>query len=45
MKALKSILIISLFVMSCQNANNMDEKQIKIFDLKELLRNHRNQAF
>ena len=36
MKALKSILIISLFVMSCQNANNMNEKQIKIFDLKVL---------
>ena len=36
MKALKSILIISLFVMSCHNANNMNERQIKIFDLKEL---------
>jgi len=30
------ILILALFVISCQNSNNKDNNQIKTFDLKEL---------
>jgi len=36
MKAFIKILIFSIFVISCQNANNKDENQIVTFDLKEL---------
>ncbi len=36
MKPLQIILIISLFVISCQNGNNKDINRLKTFDLKEL---------
>lgn len=36
MKVFVKMLIMSLFIISCQSANNKDKSQIKTFDLKEL---------
>ena len=36
MNAFNKILIISLFLIGCQNAANKDKNQIKTFNLKEL---------
>lgn len=36
MSALKTVLILSLFVISCQSTNKKDENQIMYFDIKEL---------